>query len=94
MAANSPGDSGFTRMFSGDNEDSEEYRRFKVWCTNKMMTMDKLPTKARGAYVYTLLGGKALECIEHLSMEDYHVEQGDEVIWKLLDQRFSWQRKN
>ena len=53
-----------------------------------MMTMDKLPTKARGAYVYTLLGGKALECIEHLSMEDYHVEQGDEVIWKLLDQRF------
>ena len=88
MAANSPGDSGFTRMFSGDNEDSEEYRRFKVWCTNKMMTMDKLPTKARGAYVYMLLGGKALECIEHLSMEDYHVEQGDEVIWKLLDQRF------
>ena len=75
-------------MFSGDNEDSEEYRRFKVWCTNKMMTMEKLPAKARGAYVYTLLGGKALECIEHLSMEDYHIEQGDEVIWKLLDQRF------
>ena len=75
-------------MFSGDNEDSEEYRRFKVWCTNKMITMEKLPAKARGAYVYTLLGGKALECIEHLSMEDYHIEQGDEVIWKLLDQRF------
>ena len=88
MAAMSPGETGHTKVFSGENEDSEEYRRFKVWCTNKMMTMDKLPSKARGAYVYTLLAGKALECVEHLSMDTYQVEDGDQVIWKLLDERF------
>ena len=65
-----------------------EYRRFKTWCSNKMMTMDKLPKTARGAFVMTLLSGKALECVEHLEMTEYQCEGGDETIWKLLDQRF------
>eukprot|EP00435_Cladocopium_sp_Y103_P018812 s3028_g4.t1 len=88
MAATAAGDNGPNQVFSGDTEDSEEYRRFKTWCTNKMLTMEKLPAKARGAYVYTLLSGKALECVEHLDMASYHVENGDQVIWKLLDERF------
>ena len=88
MAASSSGETGPFKVFTGDSEDSEEYKRFKTWCTNKMLTMDKLPARARGAYVYTLLAGKALECVEHLDMSEYQVEEGDKVIWTLLDERF------
>ena len=54
------------RVFSGETEDGREYKRWKVWVKNKLMTMDKLPETARGAFIYTLLSGKALEAVEHL----------------------------
>ena len=58
---------GSARVFSGENEDGKEYKRWKVRVTNKLLTLDsKVSEKARGAYVYTLLSGKALECVEHL----------------------------
>lgn len=76
------------RYFSGDNEDAQEYKRWKTWTKNKIMTMDKLPKKAAGAFVYTLLTGKALECVEHLDPSKYQVENGDDIIFDLLDVRF------
>ena len=80
---------GGTRVFSGDDEDAKEYKRWKVWVTNKMLTLgDKVPAKARGAYVYTLLSGKALECVEHLETSAYHIDKGEEVLFKILDARF------
>ena len=92
MAASSGGQSdgqgGPMRTFSGENEDAQEYKRWKVWVQNKLLTLDKLPAAAKGAYIYTLLQGKALECIEHLEATDYQKEDGDKVIWTLLDQRF------
>ena len=76
-------------MFSGENEDGKEYRRWKTWVINKLLTLDgKVSAKARGAYVYTLLQGKALECVEHLDPSEYHVEGGETKLLKLLDDRF------
>lgn len=93
MAASSSGGQGDgqggpIRIFSGESEDAQEYKRWKTWVQNKLLTLDKLPAAAKGAYVYTLLSGKALECIEHLEATDYQKEDGDKVIWTLLDQRF------
>lgn len=88
MAAQSSEAAGSMRYFSGDNEDAQEYKRWKTWTKNKIMTMDKLPKKAAGAFVYTLLTGKALECVEHLDPSKYQVENGDDIIFDLLDVRF------
>ena len=80
------------KYFSGDDADYKEYRRWKTWVVNKMRVMDKLPSAARGSYVWTLLQGRALECVEHLKESEYQKEGGDEVIFTLLDQR--WPEKD
>ena len=99
MAASSSGGQGDgqggpIRIFSGESEDAQEYKRWKTWVQNKLLTLDKLPAAAKGAYVYTLLSGKALECIEHLEATDYQKEDGDKVIWTLLDQEISSKRQD
>ena len=65
--------SGGLRHFSGESEDSKEYKRWKLWISNKLLTLDKLTAEARGPYVFTLLTGKALEAVEHLDPSSYHV---------------------
>ena len=87
-STSSEGQGGPLRFFSGDSEDTKAYRRWKVWVQNKLLTLDKLPATARGAYIYTLLSGKAPECVEHLDPAQYQVEKGEDVLWALLDQRF------
>ena len=84
-STSSEGQGGLLRFFSGDSEDTKEYRRWKVWVQNKLLTLDKLPATAKGAYIYTLLSGKALECVEHLDPARYQVENGEDVLWALLD---------
>ena len=77
------------RVFTGDTEDALEYKRWKTWILNKLLTLEsKVPEAARGAYVYTLLGGKALDCIEHLDPSEYQKSGGEKVILDLLDRRF------
>eukprot|EP00435_Cladocopium_sp_Y103_P061236 s2072_g22.t2 len=81
------------RYFSGgDDIDYREYRRWRQWAVNRMNVMDKLPVKARGSFVWTLLQGRALEIVEHLKEEEYQCEGGDQVIFALLDQR--WPQKD
>ena len=53
-----------------------------------MLTVDKLSEAARGAYIMTLLSGKAYETVEHLDPGDYQKKDGDKLIWQLLDARF------
>ena len=86
--ANASETGGVVRYFSGSGEDPQEYKRWKTWASNKLLTLDKLPKAAKGAWIYTLLTGKALECIEHLPQDAYQKEGGEQVIWDLLDQRF------
>lgn len=74
-AAETPG---ATRVLSGDDEDAKEYKRWKVWIANKTFTPgDQVPAKAGGAYVYMMLSGKALECVEHLETSADHVDKGE-----------------
>ena len=68
------------KYFSGEDCDFREYRRWKLWTTNRMLTMDKLPKEARGSFVWTLLQGKALEVVEHLKPEQYQVAGGETVL--------------
>ena len=75
------------RYFSGEDCDFREYKRWKLWATNRMMTMDKLPKEARGSFVWTLLQGKALEVVEHLKPEQYQIEGGEKVLFELLEPR-------
>lgn len=42
------------RHFNGDAEDSREYKRWKTW-VSKLLTLDKLPSELRGAYIYSLV---------------------------------------
>eukprot|EP00435_Cladocopium_sp_Y103_P026818 s1587_g6.t1 len=74
-------------------QDSKEYERWKVWCQNKLLTLDKLPEASRGAFVYTLLSGRALEAVEHLEPSACQKTGGDKVLWDLLDARFPKKEK-
>ena len=87
-ASSSTSDHGGLRFFSGETEDNKEYKRWKNWVLAKMLTLDKMPKEAKGAYVFTLLSGKALECVEHLEPSAYQKEGGEKVLFDLLDQRF------
>ena len=93
MAGPGSESSGSVRYFSGDAEDGKEYKRWKTWVQNKLLTLDKLPESSRGAYIYTLLSGKALEAVEHLDADAYQKTGGDAVLWGLLDSRFPQKEK-
>ena len=53
-----------------------------------MLSMKDIQKSQRGPFVYWLLEGLALECVEHLRLEDLSKDDGDEAIWKVLDERF------
>ena len=96
MASSSAGADGLggsIRYFSGESEDALEYKRWRNWVANKLLTLDKLPKEAYGPYIYTLLSGKALECVEHLDTADYQKSGGDQVLLQLLDSRFPQKEK-
>eukprot|EP00434_Breviolum_minutum_P007463 symbB.v1.2.006585.t1/scaffold387.1/size215482/8 len=71
------------------DEDALEYKRWKTWAQNRILTLgDKVAKEARGAFIFTLLQGKALECVEHLEPSTYQCTDGDKVLFGLLDKRF------
>ena len=79
---------GGVRYFSGESEDYKEYRRWKLWLSNKFKTLDKLQPDARGSYLFTCLTGKALETVEHVDPTEYQKDGGELMLLKLLDARF------
>ena len=76
--------SGGLRIFSGESEDYKEYRRWKLWISNKMLTLDKHPKEAYGSYLFTCLTGKALEAVEHVEPSEYQKAGGEAVLWILV----------
>ena len=47
-------DPGGSKVFSGEDEDGKECERWKTWVSNKLLTLsEKIPSTAKGAYVYT-----------------------------------------
>eukprot|EP00435_Cladocopium_sp_Y103_P063091 s117_g24.t1 len=82
-------DPGGVWVFSGEDEDGKDYRRWKVWMTNKLLTLgEKITKDTGGAYVYTTLSGKALEAVEHLEQSEYQCADGEKKIFELLDVLF------
>ena len=67
---------------------TREYRRWKLWLSNKFKTLDKLQADARGPYLLTCLSGKALETVEHVDPAEYQKDGGEQVLLRLLDARF------
>ena len=77
----SSSDFGSHRVFTGNDEDPKEFKRWRQWVSSKLMTLsNKMPAEAKGAFIYTLLAGKALEAVEHLDVSEYQKEGGDTVI--------------
>ena len=66
----------------------KEYRRWKLWLSNKFKTLDKPQSDARGPYLFTCLTGKALETVEHVDPAEYQKDGGEQVLLRLLDARF------
>ena len=85
----SSSDLGGHRIFTGNDEDPKEFRRWKAWVSSKLLTLSsKMPDEAKGAFIYTLLAGKAFEAVEHLDASSFQKEGGDKVILDLLSKRF------
>ena len=79
----------FLKRFSGDDDDpGKALKRWKLWCTAKMMTMKDLKPHQKGPWVFTLLDGKAWEAVENMTLEDIGVDGGDQKIWQVLESRF------
>ncbi|CAE7244986.1 GIP, partial [Symbiodinium sp. CCMP2456] len=53
-----------------------------------MVTMKDLSEKQKGPWIYTLLDGRALEAVEHLTLTDLVKEDGASTLWTLLTARF------
>ena len=78
------------KRFSGDDADDagKQLRKFRNWAEAKMVTMKDLAEKQKGPWIYTLLDGRALEAVEHLTLTDLVKEDGAATLWSLLTARF------
>ena len=52
------------------------------------MTLEKVTDKHKGPWLFTLLDAAAYEAVEHFTLEEIAVPDGDEKIWKALHSRF------
>ena len=76
------------KRFSGTGDCSLSYPRFKKWCL-AYMTFKKMEASERVAFVYTLLGDKALETLDNVKFEEeICAKDGDKLIWAILDARY------
>ena len=81
-------DRGYKR-FSGEDDDAgKQLRKFKAWAQAKMATMKDFQATQHGPWIYTLLDGKALESVEHVTLEELQKEGGAAMVWALLQERF------
>ena len=77
------------KRFSGEEDDpGKGLKKSKAWAGARMVTMKDLSKKQEGPFLYTLLDGKALEAVEHLTLEELMREDGAQIVWKLLQTRF------
>ena len=83
------------KRFNGNEEDSgRQLRRWKAWTQAKMATMKDLNDKQKGPWLFTLLDGKALDAVEHLTLEDLSKEDGADRVFKILGDRFPEKEKH
>ena len=59
-----------------------------MWATARMLTYKDLKPEQRGPWIFKLLGGKAWDACEHLSLDKLSSAEREAKIWKLLEPRF------
>ena len=83
------------KRFDGSDEDSgRQLRRWKAWTQAKMATMKDFSPKQAGPWLFTLLDGKALDAVEHLTLEELSQENGAKTVFELLAARFPEKEKH
>ena len=83
------------KRFNGEADDpGKDLKRWKAWALAKCMTMKDLKSNQRGPWLFTLLDGAAYETVEHLSLDEIAVEDGDKKIWEALHNRFPEKEKH
>ena len=83
------GDEKHFKRFNGEDDDAgKQLKKWKAWAEAKMATQKDFTAAQRGPWIYTLLDGKALEAVEHLSLEDLMKEDAAKNVWRLLQERF------
>ena len=83
------------KRFNGEAEDpGKDLKRWKAWALAKCLTMKDLKPHQQGPWLFTLLDGAAYETVEHLSLEEIAVEDGDKKIWEALHNRFPEKEKH
>ena len=77
------------RYFDGETTDPREYRRWEKWARahlrRKGATLDP---DQRWPEIFCLLEGLALTLVEHLELDDYAIDGGEEVIFGCLQARY------
>ena len=86
--SNGDSDRGLKRFNGEDDDAGKQLRKWKQWAEAKMACMKDFAPKQQGPWVYTLLDGRALEAVEHLTLEQMMAEDGVKQIWSLLKARF------
>ena len=83
------------KRFDGSDEDSgRQLRRWKAWTQAKMATMKDFSPKQARPWLFTLLDGKALDAVEHLTLEELSQENGAKTVFELLAARFPEKEKH
>ena len=81
-------DRGYKR-FSGEDDDAgKQLRKFKAWAQAKMATMKDIQVAQHGPRIYTLLEGKALESVEHVTLEELHEKESEDQMGEALGECF------
>ena len=77
------------KRFHGESEDpGKDLKRWKAWATAKLATLKDIKPPQKGPWLFTLLDGAAFEAVEHFSLEDIAIEEGDRRVWDALHSRF------
>ena len=77
------------KRFNGESEDpGKDLKRWKAWASAKLATLKDIKPPQKGPWLFTLLDGAAYEAVEHFSLDDIAIEDGDRKVWDALHSRF------
>eukprot|EP00959_Pyramimonas_sp_CCMP1952_P452127 9466021-Pyramimonas_sp.AAC.1 len=79
------------KRFSGDgNDGAAAYKVWKRWARAAIVVQKArgTPAEALGPWLYTLLDGQAALAVENVDLADINVDNGEEVVFDRLDERF------
>ena len=77
------------KRFNGESDDpGKDLKRWKAWASAKLATLKDIKPPQKGPWLFTLLDGAAYEAVEHFTLDDIAIEDGDRKVWEALHSRF------